>query len=120
MDVLGVIDSEMTALGLDYELNEHTSPVTYPYWVGEYTDTEGINEDGLEPGDLILTGFTRGTLQELETQKELLKSTYKHGKVVKTTEGACLISFSGAFNIPQESDLKKCQVTLNIKYWKGN
>lgn len=120
--MLKALNTELEKLGLNYEFGKMTkAPVTYPYWVGDYTEPESLTEDGVEEPTVILTGFTRGSFLELETQKNMIKDHFKHGVTVITDTGAAVVFFyAGSLNVPlEEDDLKKCQVNLSTKIWKG-
>lgn len=122
-DILAVINDQLEGLGLNYEFGKMTqSPPQYPYWVGDYTEPEGMTEDGKEEPTVILTGFSRGKFIELEIQKATIKEHFRHGVSVITESGSAVVVFyGGSFNIPlEDDDLKKCQVNLSIKSWKGN
>jgi hypothetical protein len=122
-EVLAVINDQMESLGLNYEFGEMSeSPPKYPYWVGEYSEPEGMTEDGKEEPTVILTGFSRGKFAELERQKSIIKDHFKHGVSVITESGSAVVIFyGGSFPIPlEDDDLKKQQVNLSIKTWKGN
>ena len=71
---------------------------------------------------VILTGFSRGSFYELEKQKSKIINHYRHSVSVVTKKGSAMVIFyDNSFNIPlEDDDLKKCQITLNIKLWKGN
>lgn len=121
--MLGVMNKQLEGLGLNYEFQRMTkNPVTYPYWVGDYTEPESMTEDGLEEPTFMLTGFARGTFAQLEDEKNKIKDHFKHGISVITESGAAVVIFyAGCIPIPQESDdLKKIQVNLQLKIWKGN
>lgn len=122
-DILAVINDQLEGLGLNYEFGKMTqSPTQYPYWVGDYTEPEGVTEDGKEEPTVILTGFSRGKFIELETQKATIKEHFRHGVSVITKSGwAVVIFYGGSLNISlEDDDLKRCQVNLSIKFWKGN
>lgn len=121
-EVLTVINSKMNELGLNYEFDRMTqSPPKYPYWVGDYTEPEPLTEDGEEQISFLLTGFARNNIDLFETQKQLIKDHFKHGVSVMTESGAAVvIFFGGLIPLPlEENDLRKCQITLQIKLWKG-
>ncbi len=121
MTIPEAVNSLISELGLNYEYEEYTkSPPVYPYWVGEFQETESMTEDGLETGSFILTCFSRESWQQIEEEKTMLRSATKYGRTIRSADDACVIFYSDSFNLPQESDLKKCQVTLKIKFWKGN
>lgn len=121
-EVLNIINQQLTeGLSLSYEFGQMTkSPPTYPYWVGESSESAPMTEDGLEEITIILTGYTRNSFLELETQKEALKDRFKHGvSVITDSSAAVVIFYDGSLNVPSdEADLKKCQVNLKIKIWK--
>lgn len=123
-EVLNVINQQLTEeLGLNYEFGQMTkSPPTYPYWVGDCSESAPITEDGLEEPTIILTGCARNSYMEMELEKKALKDRFKYGVSVMTESGAAVVIFyDGALTVPSdEADLKKCQVNLKIKSWKGN
>jgi hypothetical protein len=120
---LKFIKEQMDILKIPYEFGEWTSEIKYPYFVGEYTETEPATEDGLEESYIILTGFHRGKYIELIDIKDKIKKHFHpiHGLRGKTDSGAITVFFGDAFVVPTgEADLKKIQITLNIKEWKGD
>ena len=77
-EILKIISDSMESLGLNYEFMEWTSEIRYPYFVGEYGETQQSTEDGLQESSFILTGYTRGTWLSLEEIKELTGRTTAH------------------------------------------
>ena len=113
----------MDILAVPYEFGEWTSDVTYPYFVGEMTEDEPTTEDGAETAPFTLTGFHRGKLIDLEDMKEKIKKHFHpiYGLRARTNSGTIAVFFVGAFFIPSgESELKKIQINLKIKTWKGD
>jgi hypothetical protein len=122
MDKLKFINEQMTAIGVPYEFGQWSSEITYPYWVGEITEEPITTEDGLEPSTMLLTGFTRGSYLELETAKETIKKHFDpiHGLRGCDDSGAIVVFYDGSFFVPTgEADLKRIQINLTIKEWKG-
>lgn len=123
MDKLIFIKEQMGILAIPYEFMEWTSDVSYPYLVGEITEEPVITEDGLEESTLILTGFYRGAYYEsLEAVKNKIKAHFSPitGLCAKTDSGSIAVFFDGSFYIPTgEAGLKKIQINLKIKEWKG-
>lgn len=122
LDALSVISGHMTELGLNYEYGEMTqSPPLYPYWVGEYNEPESQSEDGREVATFLLTGFSRGSFLELEAQKAAIREKFKHGAMSLTnSKVAVAVYYAGSIQIPVDSmDLKRIQINLTIKSWKG-
>ena len=126
MDKLKFINEQMDILEIPYEFgDEWTSKVTYPYFTGEFTETPSMTEDGYEETEVILTGFHRGpgALIGLETIKNKIKKHFdpNHGLRADTDSGTIAVFFNGSFPIPtREADLKRIQINLLIKEWKGD
>lgn len=122
MDKLKFISEQMTAIGVPYEFGEWSSAVEYPYFVGEFTEEPTTTEDGLEETTLLLTGFHRGNRIELEKKKAAIKKHFPPnvGLCAKTDSGSIAVFFDGSFPLPAgEAGLKKMQINLKIKEWKG-
>lgn len=123
MDKLKFINEQMGVVGVPYEFGEWASAVTYPYYVGEITEEPTITEDGAEESTLILNGFHRGKFIDLENDKAKIKKHFHpiHGLRASTDSGAIAVFFDGAFYVPTgEADLKRIQINLKIKEWKGD
>lgn len=121
MEKLKFINNQMTAIAVPYEFGQWSSPVQYPYFVGEITEEPINTESGLEESTLLLTGFHRGALLDLETIKEKIKKHFHpiNGLRGWTDNGAIVVIYDGCFYIPTgEADLKKIQINLKIKEWK--
>lgn len=128
LEVLNVLNAHLEQLGLNYEFGQYSkTPPDYPYWVGDYTESDGMTEDGKEIPVIILSGFTRGKFIDLETEKEAIKEHFKMGvsEVVQTDSGKKVsvnIWFLDSMNIPNtenEMDMKRCEIHLQTKIWKG-
>ena len=91
--------------------------------MGEVTESPITTEDGYEESTLLLTGFTRGKYIDLETIKENIKAHFNPitGRCAKTDSGSIAVFFNGCYYIPtNEADLKRIQINLLIKEWKGS
>ena len=122
MEKLKFINEQMTAIAVPYEFGQWSSVVQYPYFVGEITEEPTMTEDGLEESTILLTGFHRGILLDLEIVKEKIKGHFPpiYGLRAQTDSGAIAVFFDGCFYVPTgEADLKKIQINLKIKEWKG-
>ena len=122
MDKLKFISEQMDMIAVPYEFMQWTSDVKYPYFVGEITEHPTTTEDGFEESTLLLTGFSRGKFIDLETVKNKIKSHFSpvHGLRAQTDSGTIAVFFDGAFYVPTgEAELKKIQINLKIKEWKG-
>lgn len=122
MSILGIVHSELTGIGVPYEFMQWTSTVNGEYWVGEWSDTPTNTEDGYEESTLLLTGTTRGTWLELEQTRAKIEQHFPRvrGLRIPTDDGAVLMFYNNSFPVPTgEADLKRIQINLLIKKWKG-
>ena len=123
MAALQFINEQMAVLGINYEFNEWTSGVKYPYFVGDdFHLDETTTEDGAETSTLLIVGFNRGKFADLKEVADKMKKHFDpiDGLRAKTDSGAIAVFFAGFFNISSgEADLTKIQITLKIKEWKG-
>lgn len=123
MEALKFISDQMSALGINYEFNEWTSDVKYPYFVGEdFHEDESFTEDGAETSSLVVVGYNRGKHIDLVEAKNKIKEHFNPitGLSGKTDSGCVTVFFADSFNIPSgDADLTKIQFTLKIKEWKG-
>lgn len=122
IEAIEIIKTSLASLGINYEFATWTKALVYPYFVGEYQETEPMTEDGLQESTFILTGFTRGKWLELEEAKETIENYFNatSGRVVITESGSAVaIFYASSLIIPTEdAELKKIQINLNIKEWK--
>lgn len=122
-NLLKVVSDGMTELGLEYEFGEYTKKrIVYPYFVGEYTETEPTTEDGLQETTFMLSGFSRGTWLTLENAKEKIERYFNkvYGKTVMVDDGSAVAVFYGSSLIVPTGDeeLKKIQINLQCKEWR--
>ena len=122
MDKLKFINDQMNTIDVPYEFGEWTSDIKYPYFVGEVTEDEPMTEDGAEQSTFILNGFHRGKYIDLETVRKTIKQHFHpvYGLRGQTDSGAIAVFYGGAFYVPtNEANLKRIQINLIIKEWKG-
>lgn len=120
--MLKFIKEQMSLLDIPYEFMEWTSPIQYPYVVGEYTETPTLDEDGKEESTMILTATTRGAWLELEEIKNKIKKHFPSvgGLRAETDSGVIVVYYSDAFPVPTgEAELKRIQINLDVREWKG-
>lgn len=121
--VLKLISDAMKSLGIAYGFGEYSgNPVIYPYFVGEYTETESVTEDGLQETTFLLTGFSRGSWLALEEAKENIENYFNKvsGKTVITANGSGVaVFYANSLIVPTgDEELKRIQINLTIKEWK--
>ena len=126
-EVLQIIRKAMNSLGLQYGFGEYggnvEGQIVYPYFVGEYMETESTTEDGLQETTFILTGFSRESWETLEEAKEKIEKYFSlSGRVGITSSGSAVaIFYAHSLIVPTgDAELKSIQINLSIKEWKVN
>jgi hypothetical protein len=120
---LGIAYTKLKNIDVPYEFMRWTSKnIPNRYWVGEYSETPTDTEDGYEEGTLILTGTTREDWMVLMQDREKIKDHFPsiYGSRIATDKGTVVIFYENSFPVPTgEADLKRIQINLKIKAWKG-
>jgi hypothetical protein len=122
ISVLGTVATELNKIGVPYEFMEWTDPVQYPYFVGEYSEIPPTAEDGGKEASLMLTGTTKGSWLELEQYRSKIENHFPpdYGLRTSVEDGAVAVFYENSFPVPTgEADLKRIQINLKIKKWKG-
>lgn len=122
---LQIIADAMDALGIEYGFGVYrgnaAGKIVYPYFVGEYTETPPLYENGLQESTVMLTGFHRGTWEQLEAAKAKIENYFNKvsGKTVMADDGSAVIVFyDNAIVIPKEdAELKSIQINLSVQEW---
>ena len=122
---LQIIADAMDALGIEYGFGVYrgnaAGKIVYPYFVGEYTETPPLYENGLQESTVMLTGFHRGTWEELDAAKAKIENYFNKvsGKTVMADDGSAVIVFyDSALVIPKEdAELKSIQINLSVQEW---
>ena len=124
IEVINIIGGAMTALKLNYGFAEYMGEIQYPYFVGEYMESETFTEDGLCESTFIITGFSRGSWLELEEAKEKIEKYFNpvFGRVGITSSGSAVaIFYAHSLIVPTgDAELKSIQINLSVKEWKVN
>ena len=112
--------SEMQKLNINYAFMEWRGAIVYPYFTGEYFTNNYSFEDNKTSGEILLEGWTRGTWDELNALDEQIKAHFANFTTVK--DGTA-VSIAYLNSIPVRTgdiELKKIQIRLETKSWKGN
>ena len=121
-NALKIISSAMKALGLEYGFVRYAKhPIVYPYWVGEYQENTPVDESGHHTSSFLLTGFHRGSWEDLETQKERIEDYFNKvsGKTVMAEDGSAVaIFYANSVIVPtMDAELKRIQINLDVHEW---
>ena len=120
-ETLKFISDTLTNAGINYEFGQWSGKIVYPYFVGEYTESEPITEDGLLQSTFLLNGFSRSTWLALEQAKATIEKLFSNSvQVLASGNGVCIF-YAGAFIVHEnDPELKRMQIKLTIKEWKVN
>ena len=116
--LLTVFKSALNGLGITSAYRRYSGD-KYPYLTYEYFVTNVSNEDGSTDGELLCEVWTRGTYAELDAIDEKLKEYFK--KLFVNVDNG-VIYFDYATSTPEDEEdgeLKKLQITITTKIWKG-
>ena len=121
-NILKIVENAHKVLGIPYAFVEFKdNPITYPYSVGEYTETEPMNEDGMQESTFMLNLFHRGSWAELAEAKEKIEKYFNkvYGKTVIADDGSAVaVFYANALIVPTgDAELKRIQINLHCKEW---
>lgn len=120
---LGIIKDQLNIIDIPYDFMRWMSTIIpNRYWVGEYSEIITDTEDGYEEGTLILTGTTTNAWVELIQDRTKIKDHFPpvYGLRFATEKGTVVIFYNNSFPVPTgDANLKRIQVNLQIKAWKG-
>ena len=117
---LNFIAQKLFSAGIPYCFEVWEKEITYPYFVGEYTESEPLYEDGESESTFILTGTTKGSWLKLEQLKDKIHSLFTDDGLTAILPGriAIAIMYAGSMPVPTGTDqLKRIQINLKIKEW---
>ena len=118
---LAYINTALTNAGINYEFMEWTSVLVYPYFVGEYSEPEPMNEDGMQESTFMITGTTEGTWLSLEEAKTIIERELCNKTAILPNGNGIAVSYSGSLVVPTGNErMKRMQINLLIKEWKVN
>lgn len=118
---LGYIADKLNSAGIPYCFEEWTKEIQYPYFVGEYTESEAGSEDGENESIFILTGTSRKSWIELENAKADIRKIFPDDGVTAILEDKTGIAvfYSSAMPVPTGTEeLKRIQINLKVKEWR--
>lgn len=119
IEALAYVKKLLNEIGINYEFGEWVGKIVYPYFVGEFHESESQNEDGKQDTLFVLNGFNRGKMLNLLQAKEKIEAFFKEHRTILPNGNGIVIMYSYGEPIPTgEDELKRIQINLNIKEWK--
>lgn len=118
-EVLAYINGLISGLGLDYSFLQKNGEVSYPYFVGEYSEQPEPDECGQMSCTFILNGWTRGSWLELEKAKNMIAESLRSVTAIVGGYGVGIF-YGSSEPIPEEdAELKRIQITLDVMIWRN-
>ena len=125
-ETLKFISDALASAGIPYEYEEYNSSIEAlnRYWVGEYSETGPLTEDGLEESTFILTVYAKEDMLILENDKKTIKQLFpiiSGNRAILDNGSGVAIFYENALPVPTGDDfIKKMQINLIIKEWMVN
>lgn len=120
-ETLSYITQLLTESGLHYAFGRWNGDLVFPYWIGEYSETDSLYEDGMVESDFILTGTTENSWLELQEEKEKVEKLFRDRTTILASGVGVSMSFERSLIVPTESDtLKRVQINISVKEWRNN
>lgn len=119
---LKLINEILTDAGINYAFQTmNKGSVSYPYWVGEFTEQPPDTQTGYRRSNFILTGTGNGTWTELKMQKETIEGLFKDRRTILGNGSAVAFFVENAISIPTQLDkIKRVQVNITVMEWRNN
>lgn len=93
------------------------------YWTGKMTepDSPDREENGRNVIDVILRGYTRGSLLLLQQEMELISNKVPCTTVLPDGTGIVILYDYGENDIPTgDAELKSAKINMTIQEWRVN
>lgn len=118
MKCLGIVFQELRKLNVNAEFEEWTGKIPDCYWVFTYIESENNFETNCKSGIIILEGFTRKDISELENQKEQIIEGFQDFRKTIDNTTVYLGSADGQLIDTYDRELKKIQINIDFKEWR--
>lgn len=114
----GYLDNLFSTV-INYELGEWTRELVFPYWVGEYQETYYSHELHYHEYAFTLTGTTKGTIKQLEEDKEKILKLFSSYSTSIEKGHSIGVFYDTSFLLPSEDlQIRRMQINLTIKEWR--
>lgn len=120
---LSFINKMLSGAEIPYSFGDWSGDIVYPYFVGDYTETEPLYEYGETESTFMITGTSRTSdaVLELEKYKKKIHEMFPpEGLTEFLPDGSGIaVMYSDSKYIPTGTDdLRRIQINLKIKEWR--
>lgn len=120
-DVLKVFAEAMNELNINYDFMEwKTTPVPYPYFVGQYFIDNYVSESGLTEGQILLIGWDRNnSFKNLVDIDNKVKKHFREFRKMINNKSMNINYFQSNSEYAESNDLRKIEIRLDFSLWEG-
>lgn len=120
-DLLKVFAEAMNELNINYDFMEwKTTPVPYPYFVGQYFIDNYVAESGLTEGQILLVGWDRNnSFKNLVDIDNKVKHYFREYKKVVNNKSMNINYFQSNSEYAESNNLRKIEIRLDFSLWEG-
>ena len=121
IEALGYINDKLESLDIPYEYGEWTSGLSFPYCVGEYSETSSSGESGQEDGVFMITITDDKNLLKVEEIKEKIKTAFPpvgETAILESGSGIAVMYDTSLPIMTGEQGLYRVQVNLLVAEWR--
>ena len=120
-DLLKVFAEAMNELNINYDFMEwKTTPVPYPYFVGQYFIDNYVAESGLTEGQILLVGWDRNnSFKNLVDIDNKVKKHFREFRKMVNNTSMNINYFQSNSEYAESNDLRKIEIRLDFSLWEG-
>ena len=107
---------------INYQFMRWNGKIKNPYFIGEVSEMDGGNEDGMRISIFTLSGFSTGSWAELLEAKERIINTLCRIATVLPCGVGVAISYTNTITIPSDGDnpdIKRIQMEFEVHEWRN-
>ena len=119
MKCLGLLGEELRKLGINAEFENWTGKIPNLYWVYTYIESENNFETNCKSGILILDGFSRTGISQLEKEKETIINRFMDYRKTVDNTTVYLGSADGQMLDTYDKELSRIQINIDFKEWRS-
>ena len=119
--LLKVFAEAMAELNINYDFMEwKTTPIPYPYLVGQYFIDDYSSENGTTEGQLLLVGWDRNNsfTNLVEIDNKIKKYFAEYKKVLEDGSSVSINYFNSNSDYAENNNLKKIEIRLDFSLWE--
>lgn len=119
MKTIKILGDELRNMGIDAEFEGWTGKIPKQYWIYTYMESDNSFETGCKEGVIILDGFSRYGISELENEKEkIIEKFMDYRKTVGNTTVYLGSATGQEVSNTQDNEIKRIEINIDFKEWR--